>query len=52
MTELNVKIEIRKTTIQRKIKKKSGLSEFSQIQSINGAKTDPWFVCTGDIDND
>lgn len=52
MTELNVKIEIRKTAIQRKIKKKSGLSEFSQIQSINGATTDPWFVCTGDIDND
>lgn len=39
MTELNVKIEIRKTGIQRKIKKKSCLSEFSQIQSINGAKT-------------
>lgn len=39
MTELNVKIEIRKTGIQRKIKKKSCLSVFSQIQSINGAKT-------------
>lgn len=51
MTELNVKIEIRKTAIQRK-EQKSGLSEFSQIQSINGAKIDPWCICTGDIDND
>lgn len=32
--------------------KKSGLSEFSQIQSINGAEIDPWYICTRDIDND
>lgn len=53
MTELNVKIEIRKTAIQRKIKKKIRFIRILTNPKYQWRKDpDPWFVCTGDIDND
>lgn len=53
MTELNVKIEIRKTAIQRKIKKKIRFIRILTNPKYQWRKDpDPWFVCTGDINND
>lgn len=52
MTELNVKIEIRKTGIQRKIKKILFIRILTNPKYQWRKDPDPWFVCTGDIDND
>lgn len=51
MTELIVKIEIRKTAIQRK-KKIRFIRILTNPKYQWRKDPNPWFVCTGDIDND